>query len=142
MSLSKDPRISQAFEYIGMALVAYTAIKLSYKIFCNIGVFLFNIGGVNILKYGKWAVVTGCTDGIGKAYADLFAKKGLNVVLISRSLDKLNKQAREIENKYKVETKVIVADFTQIDSIYPNIKAQLADLDVGILFNNVGMAYP
>ena len=33
---------------------------------------------------GCWAVVTGATDGIGKAYAKAIAKKGLNVVLISR----------------------------------------------------------
>ena len=33
---------------------------------------------------GGWAVVTGATDGIGKAYAKAMAKKGLNIVLISR----------------------------------------------------------
>ncbi|KAF2359292.1 Short-chain dehydrogenase/reductase SDR [Trinorchestia longiramus] len=45
---------------------------------------------------GKWAVVTGCTDGIGKAYCHELAKDGLNVVLISRSLEKLQKVAEEI----------------------------------------------
>ena len=29
---------------------------------------------------GGWAVVTGATDGIGKAYAKAMAKKGLNIV--------------------------------------------------------------
>jgi len=41
-------------------------------------------------------VVTGATDGIGKAYATLFAKHGMNVVLISRSLEKLQAVAQEI----------------------------------------------
>ena len=33
-------------------------------------------------KYGEWAVVTGCTQGIGKCYAEELAQKGLNIVLI------------------------------------------------------------
>lgn len=39
---------------------------------------------VPVPSYGQWAVVTGATDGIGKAYAIEFAKKGMNVLIISR----------------------------------------------------------
>jgi short-subunit dehydrogenase len=42
------------------------------------------------------AVVTGCTDGIGKAFAIGLAKKGFNVVLISRSKDKLQATKTEV----------------------------------------------
>lgn len=42
------------------------------------------------------AVVTGSTDGIGRAYAMELAKRGLNVVLISRTQDKLAKIAAQI----------------------------------------------
>lgn len=42
------------------------------------------------------AVVTGSTDGIGRAYALELAKRGLNVVLISRTQDKLAKIAAQI----------------------------------------------
>lgn len=141
MSVSKDPRVNMLLEYLGLALVAYTFVKISYKIISNLGVFLFNVGGVNVKSYGKWAVVTGCTDGIGKAYTEQLAKRGLSIVLISRTLEKLNEQARDLQDRFKVETKVIAADFTQPDSIYPNIRTQLADLDIGILVNNVGMSY-
>lgn len=41
-------------------------------------------------------MVTGATDGIGKAFAVEFAKRGMNVVLISRSLDRLQAVAQEI----------------------------------------------
>lgn len=141
MSVSKDPRVNMLLEYLGLALVAYTFVKISYKVISNLGVFLFNVGGVNVKSYGKWAVVTGCTDGIGKAYTEQLAKRGLSIVLISRTLEKLNEQARDLQDRFKVETKVIAADFTQPDSIYPNIRTQLADLDIGILVNNVGMSY-
>ncbi|CAL1545176.1 unnamed protein product [Lymnaea stagnalis] len=94
----------------------------------------------NLKKAGSWAVITGCTDGIGKAYAEQLAAKGLNVVLISRTLSKLSEMAKEVEERFKVKTLVISADFTQVD-IYDDIKAKLANLDIGVLVNNVGMSY-
>ena len=51
-------------------------------------------------KYGGWAVVTGCTQGIGKCYAEELAQKGLNVVLISRTQSKLETVANELRQKY------------------------------------------
>ena len=60
--------------------------------------------GKNLNKLGEWAVVTGATDGIGKAYALAFAKKGLNVMLISRTESKTKDVAAEISAKgYKVD---------------------------------------
>ena len=41
-------------------------------------------------------MVTGATDGIGKAYATQVARRGMNVVLISRSSQKLEAVAQEI----------------------------------------------
>ncbi|XP_051509299.1 17-beta-hydroxysteroid dehydrogenase type 3 isoform X3 [Myxocyprinus asiaticus] len=47
---------------------------------------------------GKWAVVTGGSDGIGRAYAQEFSKHGMNVVIISRNQEKLDRAARKIVN--------------------------------------------
>ncbi|XP_077886672.1 17-beta-hydroxysteroid dehydrogenase type 3 [Ictidomys tridecemlineatus] len=87
---------------------------------------------------GQWAVVTGAGDGIGKAYSLELAKCGLNVVLISRTLEKLQVLAREIERTTGSRVRVIQADFTK-DDIYESIKEELKGLEVGILVNNVGM---
>ncbi|NXN09317.1 DHB12 reductase, partial [Indicator maculatus] len=43
--------------------------------------------------------------------------------------------------KYKVETKVIVADFGERGDIYSRIKAGLEGLEIGVLVNNVGISY-
>ncbi|RLW09880.1 hypothetical protein DV515_00002365 [Chloebia gouldiae] len=43
--------------------------------------------------------------------------------------------------KYKVETKIIVADFGDREDIYNGIKAGLEGLEIGVLVNNVGMSY-
>ena len=51
---------------------------------------------VTLERYGPkgvWAVVTGCTDGIGKAVALELASRGFNLVLISRNIEKLNATA-------------------------------------------------
>lgn len=45
----------------------------------------FGSTGKDLRKYGPWAVVTGSTDGIGKAMAFELSKKGKNILLISRS---------------------------------------------------------
>lgn len=90
----------------------------------------------NLKKYGSWAVVTGATDGIGKAIAKELAKRGINIVLISRTEDKLEKVAVEIGGNVEIQT--IQYDFTDPDS-YEKISDQLKDLDIGILVNNVGM---
>jgi len=93
----------------------------------------------DLKKYGAWAVVTGATDGIGKAIAKQLAKRGMNVVLISRSEDKLNAVAEEF-GAYKVEIRTITYDFNDVKS-YDIIEEQLKDLDIGVLVNNVGVGY-
>nr|XP_045595198.1 hydroxysteroid dehydrogenase-like protein 1 isoform X1 [Procambarus clarkii] len=88
---------------------------------------------------GKWAVVTGATDGIGKGYAAALAKKGMNVVLISRTQEKLEKVAQEIRGQYGVETEILQVDFALGRPIYEIIGKCLAGKKIGILVNNVGV---
>ncbi|MPC42566.1 Hydroxysteroid dehydrogenase-like protein 1 [Portunus trituberculatus] len=54
------------------------------------------------LSFPPPTVVTGSTDGIGKEYAKELAKRGMNLVLISRSMDKLQKVSTEIVNNVGV----------------------------------------
>lgn len=90
------------------------------------------------------AVVTGATDGIGKAMAFEFAKQGMNIVLLSRSKDKLEDCQAEIKAKYpKVDVRFLPVDYSQFDEkARAKVDALLKDLDVGVLVNNVGMSYP
>ncbi|XP_009862764.1 PREDICTED: testosterone 17-beta-dehydrogenase 3 [Apaloderma vittatum] len=89
---------------------------------------------------GEWAVVTGAGDGLGKAYSFELAKRGLNVVMISRTLEKLQRVASEVEQTTGRKVKVIQADFTK-NSVYKNIEKNLQGLDIGVLVNNVGMLH-
>jgi len=94
---------------------------------------------------GKWAVVTGSTDGMGKAYAFELARKGMNVCLVSRSEQKLRDTAAEISAKCpKVQIKTVAFDFSTANvADYEKMfnTSALKDIDVGVLVNNVGMSY-
>ena len=85
-------------------------------------------------KLGSWALVTGATDGIGKAYAMNLAARGINVFLVSRSLDKLQTVAAEIESKHKVKVKVLDIDFATDDREYaPRLEREIDGLEIGTL---------
>ncbi|KAI9556833.1 hypothetical protein GHT06_016625 [Daphnia sinensis] len=130
-------------EWTAVVTLALVAVKLAWNFFHFI--FTTFIGSwlklnLNLAEYGPWSVVTGSTDGIGKAYAHKLASIGINVVLISRSPSKLEATAREIQTLYPlVRVKTVAVDFTGDRSIYKAIASELMNLDVGILINNVGM---
>ncbi|XP_059207591.1 hydroxysteroid (20-beta) dehydrogenase 2 [Centropristis striata] len=128
---------------IGGFVVLFHLLKLAWRCWCGFRqFFLSDFWHADLRTYGQWAVVTGATGGIGKAYASELARRGLNVVLISRSDDKLQMVAKEIEDQYGRKTHTIRVDFTDGQSIYPVIAEGLRGLEIGILVNNVGMIYP
>lgn len=72
------------------------------------------------------------------------AKKGHNIVIISRSADKLQETAKELNEKYQnVQVKTIAIDFGSFDeAAREKVASTLKGLDVGVLVNNVGISYP
>lgn len=87
-------------------------------------------------------MVTGATDGIGRAYAIELARRRMNVVLISRSQERLKQMADELAAQFPtVQTRIVVADFGGSRNLYDHIDTALRDLDIGVLVNNVGVSY-
>merc|ERR1719215_996593 len=77
--------------------------------------------GKNLRQYGEWAVVTGATDGIGRAYAFEMAKLGLKVLLISRTESKLIDVQKEITEKFRQATvDHLTIDFSNFDEAARN----------------------
>ncbi|KAF7687961.1 very-long-chain 3-oxoacyl-CoA reductase-B [Silurus meridionalis] len=127
--------------WVGAVTVAWVSVCTLYRLLYGLRVWV--LGNGNLIKssrLGKWAVVTGATDGIGKAYAEELARRGFSIVLISRTQEKLDEVSKAIERSYNVETKTISADFGLVD-IYSRIESGLAGLEIGILVNNVGVSY-
>ncbi|EEP77591.1 conserved hypothetical protein [Uncinocarpus reesii 1704] len=92
---------------------------------------------------GSWALVTGASDGIGKEYALQIARKGYNIILVSRSESKLSAVASEISSANpKIMTKTVSMDFSQDnDEDYEKLKDVIKGLDISILINNVGLSH-
>ena len=88
----------------------------------------------------KTAMVTGASEGIGKCFAEIFAKNGHDLVLVARSLDKLKELATELSSKFNVEVHVFAADLIPPGSAQKLFsQLQLEEIDVDILVNNAGM---
>ncbi|XP_014052911.1 very-long-chain 3-oxoacyl-CoA reductase isoform X1 [Salmo salar] len=142
MDTVSDSMLARGLVFIGGFTVLYYMLKWSWICWCGFRVYVLSkVWQTDLKAYGQWAVVTGATSGIGKAYANELAKRGLDIVLVSRSKDKLHIVAKEIESQHGRQTQIIQTDFTEGHDIYPAIAEALRDLDIGILVNNVGMNY-
>ncbi|XP_078271411.1 very-long-chain 3-oxoacyl-CoA reductase-A [Rhinoraja longicauda] len=130
----------QLFYWVGVAAMTWLLLKMACRLLHGARVFLVGTG-LKVESFGRWAVVTGATDGIGKAYAEELAKCGMSIVLISRTEEKLNEVAKKIREQFSVETKTIAVDFGDGAEIYKVIEPVLAGLEIGILVNNVGISY-
>jgi len=87
----------------------------------------------------NYALITGTTSGIGKALAEKFAQEKINLILVSRDIQKLNQQADLLSNHYGIKVSVIAADLEKTDTafmIYEKVK-QLR-VEVQYLVNNAG----
>ena len=88
---------------------------------------------------GKIALVTGASQGIGRACALELARNGATVALAARSLDKLESVAAEIAATGGV-AKAFALDVASEDSIKACAKAVIAEFGaVHILVNNAGI---
>ncbi len=100
----------------------------------------------NLKDYGSWAIITGSTDGIGRALASELASKGLCLVLVGRDPTKLNATCQQIreEDGGNILVKTIVIDFSKLrgDEIAKKVEEGIEGLDVGILINNAGLVNP
>jgi hypothetical protein len=89
----------------------------------------------------KFAVVTGASSGIGRAFAEALARRGAGVALVARRADRLLEIAEELTDRHGVPAQVIAADLTAPDSL-STIRTRLdeAGRSVDILINNAGFA--
>ncbi|GAB5470370.1 MAG: SDR family oxidoreductase [Rhodospirillales bacterium] len=82
-------------------------------------------------RYGPWAVVTGASDGIGRALAEEIAACGLNLVLVARRTAVLEELAETLRTKTGAEVIVLTADLSRPEAVADLLKPT-SDLDVGL----------
>lgn len=94
-------------------------------------------------RYGKWAVISGSTDGIGLAMARELARRGHSIVLMGRSEEKLANAKASVESEPNVG-EVITVKSDLSDASTANFERIKNDIDpdnreIGILINNAGI---
>lgn len=90
-----------------------------------------------LANYGSWALVTGASEGIGQAFANSLAQRGLNVFLVARNHDKLESVASQLIQQYCVECRTVAADMTSAEGV-ASVLESTADLDMGLLVSSAG----
>ncbi len=90
-----------------------------------------------LYTYGPWAIVTGASSGIGRAFAERLAEHGLNLVLVARREVVLDTLAYDLTASHGIGTRVIAADLgTEVG--LANLETSTTDLDVGLLVASAG----
>lgn len=91
----------------------------------------------------SWALITGSTDGIGLGFAEELAKKGYNIIQLSRNASKMSAVSSHLTSSYGIQTINLPFTFTKAtqDPIlhYTSLISQLSHLPISIIVNNVGI---
>src|SRR2546423_990441 len=91
-------------------------------------------------RYGEWALITGASAGIGAEFARALAREGMSCAVTARREDRLQALAQELEQKHRVNTRVIAADLAAADGV-DRLLQGVADLEISMLVNNAGFGY-
>ncbi|MGN2412135.1 SDR family NAD(P)-dependent oxidoreductase [Pseudomonas syringae] len=85
-------------------------------------------------------LITGASSGIGAVYAERFARRGHNLVLVARDKARLDALAARLREESNVAVEVLQADLTHPADLTA-VEARLReDARIGVLINNAGMA--
>jgi 17beta-estradiol 17-dehydrogenase / very-long-chain 3-oxoacyl-CoA reductase len=87
---------------------------------------------------GSWVLITGASDGLGKAFAQQFAQNGFNLLLVSRTQEKLSRLKTDLE-LLGVEVRTLCADLSDSsEGTYSRIADAARLVDLSVVVNCVG----
>jgi uncharacterized protein len=86
-------------------------------------------------RYGPCAIIAGASTGLGAAFAEEAAARGLDLVLIARRGELMRSTADAIRSRHPVEIHCLEVDLARPD-IVRVVGEAVSDLDVGLLVYN------
>jgi short-subunit dehydrogenase len=87
-------------------------------------------------------LITGASSGIGAVYADRFARRGHDLVLIARDQARMQALAGRLRAEANVSIDILPADLTNAVDLATVENRLREDDGIGILINNAGAAAP
>lgn len=87
----------------------------------------------------KTALITGASMGIGAVFARELAARGMDLILVARSADKMNALAEELKRQHNIRAEVLAADLIK-ENAAREIRQKVDDLPmhVDLIVNNAG----
>jgi len=88
-------------------------------------------------RYGPWALVTGASDGIGRATAEMLGALGLNLVLVARNGDRLAEIGEALEAAHRIKVRVHAADLSDRQAL-AGLASATVGMDIGLVVAAAG----
>ncbi len=103
-----------------------------------------NVGGMMdetefVARYGAWGLIAGASEGLGEAFADALARRGLNVILIARRAEALQATAERIRRTHRVEVSTVAMDLASPD-LGERVLEAVGEREVGLLVYNAAFS--
>ncbi len=91
-------------------------------------------------RYGPWALVAGGSEGLGGAFAEELAGRGLNLILVARRPGTLEAAAEKLRADHGVQVRTLAADLAEAD-ILRLLEDEAADREIGLIVCNAALAF-
>ena len=91
-------------------------------------------------KYGPYAVVAGASEGLGAAFAQAIAARGVGLVLLARRKDALEAVAADVRERHGVDARAVPCDLA--DASFGDALAEATrDLEIGLGVYNAAYSF-
>jgi short-subunit dehydrogenase len=91
-------------------------------------------------RYGPWALVAGGSQGLGAAFAEELAGKGLNLLLIARRSGPLEETAAALRSRHAVQVRTAAVDLAA-PGFLQNVVEAAAGIEIGLLVCDAAHAH-
>lgn len=86
-------------------------------------------------RFGAWALVAGSSEGLGAAFADNLAARGMNLVLVARRAHLLEEVATGLREQHGVDVRCVARDLAD-PGLGEALRETTADIELGVLVYN------
>lgn len=90
-------------------------------------------------SYGPWAIVAGGSQGLGAAFADQIARRGVHQVLVARRPEPLEQTAAWLRREHGVQVITVAGDLAGPGTV-DQIRAAAADREIGLVVANAALS--
>ena len=92
-------------------------------------------GSTLLQRYGRWALIAGASEGIGRAFAEELASQGFSLVLAARRRAPLESAAHDLTTRHGIAVRTVEVDLSEASSFAAMAEAT-ADLEIGLAVYN------